>query len=422
MRRELVDKKFPKGWTICRLSDVAQIQTGIAKSPAKNFDDVELPYLSVANVQAGRLDLKNVKTIRVQPDKTNRYRLQHGDVLLTEGGDFDKLGRGTIWKNEIPDCLHQNHIFVVRCDSAKVLPEWLSLVTDSYLGRHYFKLCSKQSTNLASINSTQLKAFPVPLLPLRIQENIIRLSSLASTTIQTTESLIAAKREQKRGLMQELLTGRRRFPGFDGEWSKWRLGDLVDVRIGGTPSRKNSSYWAKAEGDGFPWATISDLNNGLLNTTSQRITQTGVDDSNVKLVAPGTTMMSFKLTIGRVAIAGCPLYTNEAIAALVPRDEQVLDRFLFDAMPTVVARVLPDDAVKGKTLNKAKIEEIVISLPGLDEQAKISRMSLSLDTELTHLESLAHQLREQKRGLMQRLFSGDLDLSKLNAIAEEVSA
>ena len=96
----------PKDWGLVPLSEVATVQTGLAKGKIVNGEALELPYLRVANVQDGHLDLREIKTVTVSPGDVARFSLQPGDVLFTEGGDFDKLGRGTVWRGEIPDCLH----------------------------------------------------------------------------------------------------------------------------------------------------------------------------------------------------------------------------------------------------------------------------------------------------------------------------
>lgn len=125
----------PIGWRCVRLREIAALQTGLAKSPKKLRDPVVRPYLRVANVQDGRVDLSEVKTIEVERTAASRFELQYGDVLMTEGGDFDKLGRGSVWRGEIPECLHQNHVFAVRADTSRLLPEYLSAWTASELGR-----------------------------------------------------------------------------------------------------------------------------------------------------------------------------------------------------------------------------------------------------------------------------------------------
>ena len=169
------EKTSLNGWKIKKLKDVATLQTGIAKgrkyAPGERL--FELPYLRVANVKGGYLDLSEMKTISVTLTEVERYSVRHGDVLITEGGDFDKVGRGTVWNGEIEDCLHQNHIFCIRPQNDVLLPEYLSFQTESPYGKIYFLMCAKKTSNLASINSTQVKNFPVLLAPIGAQEKLI---------------------------------------------------------------------------------------------------------------------------------------------------------------------------------------------------------------------------------------------------------
>ena len=116
---------LPQGWRELRLKFIASVQTGMAKGKdLAGTETVEVPYLRVANVQDGYLDLNDVATMAVPTADLNRYRLQIGDVLMNEGGDFDKLGRGHVWHGQIDPCIHQNHVFAVRPHG--VTPEWLN--------------------------------------------------------------------------------------------------------------------------------------------------------------------------------------------------------------------------------------------------------------------------------------------------------
>ncbi len=157
------------------LSGVARLQTGIAKGkkyPA-SVRTVELPYLRVANVQDGHLNLSEMKTIVIPEAEKDRYLLRNGDVVICEGGDFDKVGRGAIWREQVADCLHQNHVFSLRADPSTILPEFLALQLASPYGKRYFLGCAKKTSNLASINSTQVKAFPFQVPPLKEQRAFI---------------------------------------------------------------------------------------------------------------------------------------------------------------------------------------------------------------------------------------------------------
>ncbi len=162
----------PEHWTLARLKDSAVVQTGLTLGKNYRVPTETRPYLRVANVQHGRLDLRLVKHIDVPPSEAAGATLKSGDVLMTEGGDIDKLGRGCMWRNEIPGCLHQNHIFAVRCRQDVLVPEFLVGLMISQHGRAYFQLTAKQTTNLASTNSTTLRAFPIILPPVAVAKGL----------------------------------------------------------------------------------------------------------------------------------------------------------------------------------------------------------------------------------------------------------
>lgn len=163
--------EVPAHWSVTRLKFVANVQTGIAKGKdTAGKETVTVPYLRVANVQDGYLALDDVTTIDIERDQLSRYRLSPGDVLMNEGGDFDKLGRGAIWQGEIVDCIHQNHVFAVR--PYAIQPAWLNRITSSQYAQFYFMGRSKQSTNLASISSTNIMELPVLMPPESEQQAI----------------------------------------------------------------------------------------------------------------------------------------------------------------------------------------------------------------------------------------------------------
>ena len=136
------------------------------------------PYLAVANVQRGYFKLNELKSIAVLPEEITKYRVEEGDLLITEGGDWDKVGRTAIWRGGVENCLHQNHLFKARVPSKYLLNEWVELVFNSGIGREYFADASKQTTNLASINMTQLRSFPLPIPPLEEQQQVLAMLQL----------------------------------------------------------------------------------------------------------------------------------------------------------------------------------------------------------------------------------------------------
>lgn len=173
--KHVKDGELPEGWRWVKLGDVSNIIGGVTKGKDfKGKKTISLPYLRVANVQNGYLDLGEVKHIEVLPDDKVKYKLKRGDVLYTEGGDKDKLGRGTIWQDEIPDCIHQNHVFRARPKPEEVDSKFLAFFSQSLLARRYFYDNAKQTTNLASINLTILANLPIPIPDIEAQREIVR--------------------------------------------------------------------------------------------------------------------------------------------------------------------------------------------------------------------------------------------------------
>jgi type I restriction enzyme S subunit len=199
----------PESWIIAHLDAHAQVQTGAAKG--RKFgtaDTVEVPYLRVANVQDGHLDLREMKTIQIRESEVERYRLRDGDVVLTEGGDFDKLGRGFIWKSELDLCIHQNHVFAVRPDPEVLIPEFFAYLAQSPYGKAYFLKVAHKTTNLACINSTKLKAFPLLIPPEQEEQReiVVILQSIdAKIDLHKRKKLVLE--ELFRALLHKLMTG-----------------------------------------------------------------------------------------------------------------------------------------------------------------------------------------------------------------------
>jgi type I restriction enzyme S subunit len=203
--------EIPAGWETARLKFLADVQGGIAKG--KTYDDdietVDLPYLRVANVQDGYLNLDEISEIEVAVDDVERYALHPGDVLMNEGGDFDKLGRGTVWHGEIQPCLHQNHVFAVRPRTLE--SEWLALITQARYAKHFFILHSVQSTNLASISMTSLQGLPVVLPPKkerrRILEHVQQQTSHIDSLLDKVRDGIDRLEEYRTALISAAVTG-----------------------------------------------------------------------------------------------------------------------------------------------------------------------------------------------------------------------
>ena len=202
---------IPKSWDKIELKELAYIQTGIAKGrKIEESECIELPYLRVANVQDGYLDLSEMKTIKLRINEIERFKLRKGDVVVTEGGDFDKLGRGFIWRDQIRNCVHQNHIFAIRMNNEMIIPEYLAYLFQSEYGKKYFLEVGHRTTHLACINKTKLSNFPVILPNNLIQEQIVQILSFIDKKITAEESRKAALDQLFQTLLHDLMTAKIR--------------------------------------------------------------------------------------------------------------------------------------------------------------------------------------------------------------------
>lgn len=197
---------LPEGWVWASLDMIGEIASGVAKGSkrANNLAVREVPYLRVANVQRGYLDLSEVKTILATEQDITELALQDGDVLFNEGGDRDKLGRGWVWRNEVFGCIHQNHVFRMRPYSTDMQSELISHHGNTF-GQLWFQKAGKQTTNLASINMTILRMFPVPVAPAIEQQAIMELIGEQIESLRSQEHSIELALKQSSAQRQNIL-------------------------------------------------------------------------------------------------------------------------------------------------------------------------------------------------------------------------
>lgn len=413
--------KLPNGWKRIPLHEIAEVRTGLAKGKSGQRDPVELPYLRVANVQDGHLDLSEIKKITVERGQIERYSLQYGDLLMTEGGDFDKLGRGDVWQSQIEPCLHQNHVFAVRPQLHRVNPFYLAALVGSHYGRAYFLGCAKRSTNLASINSSQLKSFPVLVPPLPEQRQIAAILKTWDKAIEKSEQLLASSRNQKQALMQQLLYCGHRLPGFHGAWKEHRIGDVLR-------EEKRPVQWD--DDQEYPLISVRRRSGGAFH----RETLKGHEILTKKLntVAVGDFLIS-KMQVVHGAMAIVPpdlahMYVSGSYITLRSRDDTQFDINFFgwlSATPQMYRHAYRSSYgvhIEKMTFDLGMfINERVSFPPTLGEQQAICAVLDAANRQIVNLQRSGDQLREEKRALMQQLLTGKRRV-KLDQPAEEVSA
>lgn len=203
----------PAHWKIKPLKHFADVTSGFTMGrDLSRHETVSVNYVTVINVQDGRFDLKNVGSIEIKREELNTDLLKHGDILMTEGGDRDKLGRGGMWREEISPCSYQNHIFRVRLHSDSYRPELFHFLIQTYQAKNYFYAHAKQTNNLCTINSRELKNWQIPIPPDDEQVAMIGLLQAAELEILRAQEKAAALLDMKHVLLQSLLTGKIRIP------------------------------------------------------------------------------------------------------------------------------------------------------------------------------------------------------------------
>ncbi len=205
--------EIPVHWHVVSLKRCATLRSGITlgKKYPRNVELIEVPYLRVANVQNGYIDISDVATLLVTQEEAEKYRLSAGEVLMTEGGDRDKLGRGSVWNGSISPCIHQNHVYAVKTNEKKLNNRFLEYLTVSNVAREYFDLTATKTTNLASTNSSKVLAFPIPLPPVDEQQRIVEYLIQSDEKIQMAKARIQKQvllmQEYRTRLISDVVTG-----------------------------------------------------------------------------------------------------------------------------------------------------------------------------------------------------------------------
>lgn len=398
----------PSGWSRIALELVAEVRSGVAKGKTGLKAPIEVPYLRVANVQDGYVDLADVKTIEVEQDKVERYSLKYGDVLMNEGGDYDKLGRGDVWLGQIEPCLHQNHVFAVRPNQDIVDPFFLAALAASNYGKTYFLSCAKRSTNLASINSTQIKEFPVLVPPLPEQRKIAQILSTWDKAITTTEQLLANSQQQKKALMQQLLTGKKRLldengERFRGEWEKRKVGDLIIQHS--EKSLINGQYpvlTSSRQGMMFQ----KDYYNGR-DVASEDTTGYNVVPFGYFTYRHMSDDLIFSFNINELCEKGIVSTLYPVFKANEQKINPYLLRIILNEGGEFKRFSLEQKQGGSRTyMYLSKLKELRLHIPCLKEQQKIAAVLNAADEEISALQQKIEALKQEKKALMQQLLTG----------------
>lgn len=423
--------QVPAHWELTRLKFIATVQTGIAKGKDNSGKDtIEVAYLRVANVQDGYLALDDIATIDIPLQDLPRYRLRPGDVLMNEGGDFDKLGRGHIWRGEIEDCIHQNHVFAVRPHA--VSSEWLNRITSSDYAQFYFMSRSKQSTNLASISSTNVMELPV-LLPSHQEQTAIAMFLDRETTkidalIAEQGKLLNLLAEKRQATISHAVTkGLNADVPMKDSGIEW-LGEVPahwDVRRISSVSTKITNGFVGPTRDILKESGVRYLQslhikqNRILFETPYYVDQEWSNEHSKSILREGDVLIVQTGDIGQVAVvteefSGCNCHALIIISPVLKELSgawlsQVLNSsFGFHSLLSIQTGALHPH------LNCGNVKELYVPVPPLQEQSEILS---HLGIEISQMDMLTEQasrsitlLKERRSALISAAVTGKIDV------------
>ena len=384
--RPTVVGPIPADWQLTHLTEVAEVRGGIAKnSNTPIAEPMSVAYLRVANVQDGYLDLAELSTIAINKQDLKRYLVLPGDVLMNEGGDLDKLGRGAIWTGQVSPCVHQNHVFVVRCKPS-LLPAYLNIWTSTFAARRYFLLAGKQTTNLASISKTSLGELPVAVPSAEEQRAIATALSDVDALITGLNRLIAKKRDLKQAAMQQLLTGQTRLPGFQGEWEVKRLCDTAEIQ-------KGQLITAGTLVPGDVPVIAGGMRPAYHHAKANRFGTT------ISISASGASA-------GYVALHTRPIFASDC--STINESDNYSIMFLYFSLASRQSAIFALQTGGAQPHVQPKdLAPLGIAIPPqLAEQTAIATILSDMDAELTALEARRDKTRALKLGMMQELLTG----------------
>ena len=394
------------GWPSIRIDSVGAVQGGRQRSE-KIVNGTMQKYLRVANVFDGFIDYSDVLEMPFTESERTIYYLKPGDILLNEGQSLELVGRSAIYDGKQNEYCFQNTLIRFR-PSTNISSQFALQVFRHFLHTGKFAAIAARTTSIAHLGVERFASMHMPLPPLAEQKAIAGVLSAWDRAIGQATALIAAKKRLKQGLMQQLLTGKRRFKGFKGEWRECQIGDVLqEVR----------RYVTVEDDTQYRLVSVRRNSGGLFDREPRPGREIGY--SKLMTVEDGDFLIARRqvihgaMTIVRKRFHGA--LVSDAYATLVPKRKGDLHMPFLD----VLSRMPRMYYSAFRCSYGVAIEKMVFHLewflretihipPTIDEQVKLASMFTDADREIKHLQRRVTSLQKQKRGLMQKLLTGEV--------------
>lgn len=403
---------IPDDWQVVPIGKLLKFKNGLNK--AKRFFGYGTPIINYMDVfsHPGLREIHIAGLVDVSNKEIENFSARKGDVFFTRTSEtLDEIGVASVLLEDIPDAVFSGFVLRGRPVDDSLADDFKKYCFASIPVRR--QIVSKGTyTTRALTNGRVLSSVLIPLPPTKVEQQAIA-DALSDTDalIRSLEKLIEKKRLIKQGAMQELLSGRRRLPGFNGEWTIKALEEISEIRSGGTPSTTNPDFW---EGE-ILWCTPTDITalgyGKYISNTMKKISESGLLKSSAELIPESSIIMTSRATIGECAINKTPVATNQGFKNLVPRSG-IDSEFLYYLMQTQKERLLA--LCGGSTfleIGKRQLAKLTVKLPKATvEQRAIGQTLADMDAELELLEGRLEKAGQIKHGMMQELLTGRVRL------------
>lgn len=395
---------IPEDWEVKRLGECTNLLTngfvGVA-TPHYTEDSDGITYIQGYNVTEGGFNLRGIKKVtKVFHNKNSKSSLLEGDLLTIQTGD---IGLTTIVPKDLEgsNC----HALIISRFNNSIIPRFMLYYYNSSIGRERFRKI-ETGTTMKHINTGDLINFLVPVPSIEEQKAIVDLLKLWDTAIAKQTALIEKLTLRKRGLMQQLLTGKKRLKGFSGEWKEVRLGEVASINRGGSP-RPIEDYIT--DGEGYNWIKIGDVgvDAKYITSTEEKIIKEGL--SKTRFVKSGDFILSNSMSFGRPYILKLDGCIHDGWLVIQEYSQTFNIDFLYYILgyDTTLAQYKSMAAGSGVlNLNKEIVKEVQLRIPSIDEQIVIASILVNADKEIEIQKQKLAAMQAQKKGLMQVLLSG----------------
>lgn len=395
-------QKIPNGWKQVESSTILDIRDGTHDSPSKQ--KVGTPLLTSKNISNGELSFHNYYCISEEDAKqvNKRSRVEKGDILISMIGT---VGESALIKKN-PNFVIKN-VGLFKRDEEKISSKFLiNQLHSQKLRRAIKSFINGGIQKFIGLGDLRKLLLLLPSIP--EQNRIVEVLETWDSYLEKLDKKIKIKKNIKKGLMQQLLTGKKRLKGFNGKWKKKELGTLVGVVSGGTPDTMNLSYWNGA----INWITPSEITkiNKYIKGTKKTITQLGVRKSSATIIPSGSLILCSRATIGFCAINTFPITTNQGFKNLTPNKNTLIEYIYYWINQNKKKLLRISSGSTFLEFSKKDVQKISIYIPDIKEQSAIARVLTTTDEEIEVLNTQKEKVEAQKKYLLNNLITGKIRL------------